>query len=226
MGEHRDPLGAAAGGTGPVPCPALATSRTQAGSQAKPYLGRYCPPQIPATSPQGALKDSTARVRGLGCSCVNDSRGLRGGADSPFCRDVMSGRPMGLLREPPRASVPAPPAGTSELTDSLSAVGAGRTPTHLHRSCTNQRQSPPTPSARLRPGPAGATRGPLRADAVATATKPTAGSVWARLEARPTSRPPTHGGAAGCGEVRGWRRVGHLGGHPPRQDGNPGGSCR
>lgn len=47
---------------------------------------------------------------------------------------VTSGRPTGQLRGPPRGSVPAPRAGTSELTDWLSAEGVGRTPARLRRS--------------------------------------------------------------------------------------------
>lgn len=47
---------------------------------------------------------------------------------------VTSGRPTGQLRGPPRGSVPAPRAGTSELTDWLSAEGVGRTPARLRHS--------------------------------------------------------------------------------------------
>lgn len=47
---------------------------------------------------------------------------------------VTSGRPTGQLRGPPRGSVPAPRAGTSELTDGLSAEGVGCTPARLRHS--------------------------------------------------------------------------------------------
>lgn len=77
------------GGTGPAPCPSRATSRTQAGSQATPYVGRHCPPQIPASFPQGAPTDSTAGgSQGTGVQLRQRRKGPagRGGADSLLCR--------------------------------------------------------------------------------------------------------------------------------------------
>lgn len=123
------------GGTGPAPCPSRATSRTQAGSQATPYVGRHCPPQIPASFPQGAPTDSTAGgSQGTGVQLRQPRKGPAGRGGQSVMPGVTSGRPTGQLRGPPRGSIPAPRAGTSELTDWLSAEGVGRTPARLRHS--------------------------------------------------------------------------------------------
>lgn len=136
-GGCRHPLRAAGfpwgGAQARLPAPLGPPAGHRRGARPHPmWAGTVLPKFQPLSHREPLQTARLAGARGLGCSCASDARGLRGGQS--VMPGVTSGRPTGQLRGPPRGSVPAPRAGTSELTDWLSAEGVGRTPARLRHS--------------------------------------------------------------------------------------------